>query len=825
MELLDLTIKNIRGLPNLYLLLDGKSVVIWGPNGAGKSCVVDAIEFLFTGKISRLVGEGTAGITLARHGPHIDQKPEAASVTATIQLDNLSQPVELTRCMARPDELECPDEAKETLANLNGLMSRGGVVLTRRDILRYITAEAGKRANEIQALLHLENIEHVRKGLQRAKNELRAKKKAALEAIETAKADVNVTLSLPEYSDTGLLQAVNESRGVLRAKPVDALKSENLRDGILPLHIQKSGQANANLNHIQKVISKIRRVTELDYRQILKKNDETLRKQIEELKGDTDLIAELEQLELTTQAMRFVDHSTIECPICGASWSEGYLRQLLTSRIANAQAARTVQENIIKASKELGGATGDVRANVEALIDAARVTNLKSHCDALKGLATWRSQLDRMLEALKDPVGLYLHAGLHTTEVSSLLAPENLSKWLDGLDKAAKEELPKPSIEQTAWDTLTKLQVGYSALEKRIQDKEAAQLMSLRADALSRTFEQVRDSVLNDLYSRISTRFVEFYALLHDHERDHFKARLEPNRAALSFDVDFMGRGTHPPHALHSEGHQDSMGVCLFLALNEELSRSNHKLIVLDDVVMSVDTGHRRDVCRLLKDKFSDYQFIITTHDKTWARQLRQEGVIDAKKVIQFAGWTLEHGPRAQHQRDLWEVIQTDLQNEDVPSAAFRLRRGSEEYFESVCDALGADVIYNSGMQWQLDDFLPAAVSQYKTLVKRYRTAAASWGNNKSVEEADELESIRRQVYGRTKAEEWVVNTAVHFNNWENMSKEEFQPVADAFKDLHDLFSCTHCGGLIERAPHKGSPETVRCPCSGVSWNLRVKSK
>ena len=49
MRILGLTIQNVRGLPDLQLKLTGKNVVIWGPNGAGKSCIVDAIDFLFTG--------------------------------------------------------------------------------------------------------------------------------------------------------------------------------------------------------------------------------------------------------------------------------------------------------------------------------------------------------------------------------------------------------------------------------------------------------------------------------------------------------------------------------------------------------------------------------------------------------------------------------------------------------------------------------------------------------------------------------------------------------------------------------------------------------
>lgn len=123
-------------------------------------------------------------------------------------------------------------------------------------------------------------------------------------------------------------------------------------------------------------------------------------------------------------------------------------------------------------------------------------------------------------------------------------------------------------------------------------------------------------------------------------------------------------------------------------------------------------------------------------------------------------------------------------------------------------------------MQWQLDDWLPAAIEQYKDLLKRGRRAALSWDNKETVAEFDELEFLRKQVYDRTYAEQWAINASVHFNNWANMSKEDFLPVTDAFRDLQGLFACPSCGGLLEKVPHKGTPQIVKCPCGKVNWNL-----
>ena len=97
MRLLELSVENVRGLPDLQLKPNGKTLVIWGPNGAGKSGVIDAIDFVLTGRISRLVGAGTGGITLARHGPHIDHDAESAIVTAKLQLEGFADPICIRR--------------------------------------------------------------------------------------------------------------------------------------------------------------------------------------------------------------------------------------------------------------------------------------------------------------------------------------------------------------------------------------------------------------------------------------------------------------------------------------------------------------------------------------------------------------------------------------------------------------------------------------------------------------------------------------------------------------------------------------------------------
>ena len=823
MRLLGLTVQNVRGLPDLHIKLDGKNIVIWGPNGAGKSCVVDAIDFLFSGRISRLIGEGTAGISLSRHGPHIDHDADSAIVTATVQLEGIPEPIELSRCMAQPDQLVCPDEVREPLAKMRDLMRAGGIVLTRRDILRYVAAEAGKRANEIEELLHLKDVDDVRSSFRRARTELDRKEKAAKTAIDVAKAEVNVTLGLTTYSPAGLLEAVNDSRQALGGGPLDVPDSNRLKEGIAPPGPRAAEPMSANFNLLHQAIQIIRREAPTSRVPSLVLSDQNLRANITELRENLGLFAELERLALTEQASQFVDDSTVECPVCGASWPEGHLMAHLEAKKSTAHAAELVRNGIRESAEAIAVPARTLRANINALTEGLRTADVGTMDDGLQVLDAWLASLTTLLAVVTEPVEQYLDSGLSSDDATRLFVPENLNALLDRIEGVLQDTLPKPTPEQTAWDKLTRLEESVRVLENRTRDQEITALHSKRSKILFAEYEKARDAVLEGMYSRIADRFVQFYKVLHAHEGDHFDAKLQPQGAGLTFDVDFMGRGTHPPHALHSEGHQDSMGICLFLALNEELVKGDLGFIVLDDVMMSVDTGHRKDVCRLLTEQFADCQFIITTHDRTWAKQLKQERVVEAKQVIEFTGWTVEGDPNTHRQMDLWETIEAHLGQEDVNGAAFRLRRSSEDFFEDVCNALGAPVTYNSGMQWQLDDWVFAAMDQYKELVSRGRRAASSWSDNETLAIFEELESVRKQIFGRTFVEQWSINASVHYNNWENMSKEDFSPVADAFRDLKGLFECSTCGGLLEKFPRKGTPHIAKCPCGKINWNLSQK--
>jgi energy-coupling factor transporter ATP-binding protein EcfA2 len=741
-------------------------------------------------------------------------------VRAILELPGVSVPVETERCMGKPSTLKCDRSTKRHLQPILDLAGRGQHVLTRREILKYITAEPGTRAQEIQALLNISELESIRKALVRTHGKLKTECQSAKRAVSTAKSAVNETVRERIYLEKAVLQFVNERRKVLGGQPISELRVENLKKDLAPPATLPSDKA-VNIAIFEQDVQNIRVAISNENQAEIASNDEKLRELVVTVRTDPRLQREFSRRQLTKLGISLIDESG-SCPLCDKPWPPGKLREYLEERLETVDVAAKHLSRVEKMSAAIISSVDSGIINLRNVIRSAEIAGVSD--EQLLPLKTWLKDLEQLKSILEDVLEKYPDDRFSPRQVRQLLAPDDVARVLTEVQSGVQAKYPKTTPEQTAWDMLTRLEENLKALKKAQTEFKAAELSQRRAEILLASFEKARDSVLGKLYDEISDRFSELYRRLHGEDEGTFEARIHPHGAGLNFEVDFFGRGNHPPHALHSEGHQDSMGLCLYLALAERLTEGMIDLTILDDVIMSIDSGHRRRICDLLSSVFPNKQFLITTHDKTWATQLRSEGIVTSRGSIEFSRWTIDTGPLVSSEVGLWELIEQDLQRGDVPNAAFRLRRGSEHFFEMACDALHAFVQYKSNSRWELGDFLPAAIGQYRSLLKSAKAASQSWGDQECFEQLQEWDTVAKQIITRSNVEKWAINSNVHYNNWGNFSDHDFRPVAEAFRDLYGLFRCSKCGGMLYLACTGLTPVSVRCNCGAVNWNLQKKS-
>ena len=110
--------------------------------------------------------------------------------------------------------------------------------------------------------------------------------------------------------------------------------------------------------------------------------------------------------------------------------------------------------------------------------------------------------------------------------------------------------------------------------------------------------------------------------------------------------MEFGGKTDAPPQAYFSDSHLDTLGLCVFLSLAER-EAPEKKILVLDDVLGSVDEPHVERVIGLIYEISQKFRHtVVTTHYRPWREKFRW-GILKPDQVCQFIelrNWSREDG-------------------------------------------------------------------------------------------------------------------------------------------------------------------------------------
>lgn len=810
-------VHEFRGIRDLTLELKGQNFAACGPNGTGKSGIVDAIEFALTGSISRLSGAGTGGLSVKAHGPHVDSRnnPDKAFVTLDVTIPALGgKAATIHRTVKGAGNPTITPNDKDIVAAFESVNLHPEFVLSRRELIRYVLSEPGQRSKEVQALLRLDDIEKLRAVLQKISNACTRD----LQPLERAERDAVThflsALSVAQLTKTSVLGAVNPKRAILGLPAIAELEATtSVKDGLgttttgVGVGRVSKAQAAGDMVTVAESLDRLSSTTfEADCA-----NAATA---AAELGQDAAGLTGVSREAMLRTAVDLYDD--VACPVCDTPFEPIKFREHVAAKLDHLDAVtkkRAALESLISPLMDTLHAAGTSLATAiayaEQFTPPVDVTVLKDFKAALLGRY---QQLQKLLPL--DDTRAVLLAASQVPDLTAALAALN----------AAITAIPEPTTQDAAREFLVVAQERLEQYRAARLKTAAGKLQAERAETAFSVFGTVTTNALEGIYKEVETAFSAYYRQVNQDDESTFTAKLMPSIGKLGFDVDFYGRGHFPPGAYHSEGHQDGMGLCLYLALMNHLLGSTFTFAVLDDVLMSVDAGHRREVCALLKENFPNTQFIFTTHDEIWLRHMKSEGLIKGRNFAHFRTWSVELGPTEWDDRDVWAEIDGHLAKNDVRAAAALMRHYLEHFAKEACDRLRAKVEFRGDAQFMLGDLLPNATAALGELFKKAKVAANSWNQTDVIEAIVTRESAFTAAKTQTGHEQWQVNTAVHFNDWADLQKQDFQPVVTAFRAFVGGFSCSACDEMFYVAPERGKKEGLRCDCGGLNLNLVSKA-
>lgn len=802
-------IEEFRGIRSIDLGLSSKSFVVYGPNGSGKSGIVDGIDFALTGSIARLTGEGTAGVTVQRHAPHVHKRddPGAATVSLTVRNTDTGATAVLSRSVKNAAAFTLTPDTPEMRAALAEAMEHPELSLSRRELIKYIVAKPGERAAEVQALLKLDQIDSIRKSLKTASSKATAEERTAASEHRLAEQSFQQHLGLNSLLSTEVLREINARRTTLQLAALDDLTVDtDLMVG--SGEVRKTSMLDLTTSRSE-VAALLSIVTDDS---AIREAYAGLSESVERFRENPDMMDVIHHRDLLKIGL--VAATEPRCPLCDLAWeSSDQLRAHIERRIAETTAAAEVRAKTLASAATYGGQLRQVREAIDRVLPTARAAGPETLPHLL---SSWRDRLLK-LEGLLSAFEAITAADSAVSE--SAHAPEvPVREEIEALAKALRD-MPDESAEEAARSFLNIAKDRWGRVRSARASLAQASKVKASATEAYDLYSRTADAALTNLYKTVETDFSRYYQFVNSDDEGAFRAELLPSSGSLDLKVDFYKLGMFPPVAYHSEGHQDGMGVCLYLALVKQLLGPKFRYAVLDDVVMSVDASHRRRFAELLQGEFPEVQFIITTHDEVWARQMRTAGLVTSNAMARFYGWSVDSGP-TYGVGDVWSEIDIAIDAGDISGAAAKLRRALEANLGDIAESIRSSVTYRSDASYGLGTFLSSVNARHKELLARAGDAAETWKNQAQLQLVHGLQAQRGTVISEQNAEQWLLNKLVHNNDWANGTEGDFRPVLVAAKDFLDLFKCANatCGSWITL-----SGDALRCACQTYNLNLRKK--
>lgn len=606
-----LTIDGLRGATRRFELSfdpNKRITIVYGENGTGKSTVCDGLEFVANGTITSLAPRGL-GVGVAKYWTSTGRA--AKDIRVTLETKNGTW----NAAMGKGAAVVTPASGKPSIE-----------LLRRHQILNLVCAKPADRFAVIRPFIDIDAIETSEGTLRQLVRDENDRMKEAV-----ARVDENRRTIENFWSEAG------------NPEP-DALcwaKKEASRDiSDLDKELETLGKVERTVKEIELIKGRWSEAVEAvdEARKKEKADAEALRAAKADVKDGAAQNVEL----LQAAAELFHDHSDpATCPLCLSAERVKGLAKAVDARLA-------AISGVSKATAaHKGSRTTLERAEVFAGSEREKLkTVVHRFCKAFNAAGSWPEDVrpDEALNTTATGVGAYSEAaGLPDGDIENTCAI--ITKWLPFVTKAVVFRHGQKAVHDQLKKAVKVYDENYEA------QKALEKLIPLYEKVLEAVADE-RKAFVGDILEKIAHRVGELYELVHPNEGlSKIALGLDPKqKSSLQIGAAFPGIGAAPPQAVFSDSHLDTLGLCMFLAL-AEMDDPKNKILVLDDVLGSVDEPHVDRLINMLYAEAELFQHcLVTTHYKPWRELYRWGYLRDGEcHFVELVNWSHANGIQYGH--------------------------------------------------------------------------------------------------------------------------------------------------------------------------------
>lgn len=734
-------------------------VMIFGENGTGKSTIVDAIGFVcneeFGSIDDRSVSSSKADL-VASLGKNADDLKIILIYAGNTWAGTIGHG-------RKPSSFGTGDKPKAK-------------ILRRSQILQIVNSEPKIRYEALRSFIAVPNTEKNEKTLRDAEKSVDDSFNEAVRAAEQAHTQLKNIWELEGKPDSGYFEwATSKSSIDITTLEVSLSEIKSILENITSCTEQKTFLSTAESDYT---------TAEKNVREA----ESSLRAVEESMVGhEKDVVSVLKEAKTF-----FEKHPEAEnCPVCETSFAQGQLKSRIEEKLIPL-------DNLVKMKSAFD--TTKKQMEFKGQILNSKRTDLTAKVFALAS----KVQKSAITEITSLNIDWNSYSEIMTSGDTS-----NIDSFKELLNKIIVCKSPLDLRHQQDQKILNQFNSIKSQLQTITEKTSQAKKLQSQLINLKKILELVESErkfyVENELTS-ISGEVEPLYTKIHpDEGLGRVKLFLKPKViGSLEFTGQFQGKPDIQPQAYYSESHLDTLGVCIFLALAKKYS-DDKTVIVLDDVITSIDQPHMTRFMQLFNDEaFNFNQLIITTHYRPWRDRYKYfQGTSSNIQLIELLHWSHPRGIRHTKTKHSVEELVDYLSKDEIDRQAVASKSGI--LLEGLIDHIA--LVYNCKLprkpepNYTLGELIDSITKKLKTTLKIQKKTDTGYDEillSSLVDKVASLTWIRNQV-------------GCHFNiPGMEISDSDVKQYGELTVNFATTLMCNECGELPTR-DKSGSYWECRC--------------
>lgn len=690
----NIKIKGIRGAKDtLDLNLNGKSILLYGDNGSGKSSISDAIEWFFTDKVSHLSSSEIELKDALRNATIPDTESSEVSISFTKTNLDCSKTLSLKKGKLTPEILNTTEEFSNYISNSNS----ENILLRYQYLTNFIDNTKGEKLKYLSDIIGFAEVTKKKEVLQKSHNSVKAEIKSQNfeTQISSNKQILIDKLGASISQEKQLFDTINE-------------KIKSLNTGIT---INSIADIDKLLEHIKKPVNNNLTI-ELKFLDDTKNALNILFSEIDLIDGeyvkyfeefniianDVDAIIKIylgDLLNAANTVFKKKIHTDESCPLCLQPKNSNDLQEEIKVRLKEIEeyskkkvpfdkAKKMVTEIVAERIKRLE----NVLLNTE--INKAENDTIKKAVISLKTkIFEYQKAIDVKVTSGDKPLSAELYK----------LKEEDFSILISIKERIVKiEDFLKNDTITVLYSNILASKEAFFNIQKLDKQKVVLENQRKTLELIYNEFVKKQKEALEDFINSFSERINEFYQYMNPGEPfQEIKIVIigeDDELNGITIEYKYNGNWVSPPQKYFSESHLNCFGLSFFLASVEAFNNEN-KFIILDDVISSFDSTHRKSFADLLFEKFSDYQIILLTHEIEWFTNIVSPLAKKNGWLTNIIRWTEVKGTHIDSEpKTLKDLVETSLADGITENLGNPIRTYLEHFLKDVCLNLDVKVSY-----------------------------------------------------------------------------------------------------------------------------------